>query len=251
MPRPYVTLVVGVNGVGKTTTIAKLAAYYQRLGHDVMLAAGDTFRAAAIDQLEDLGRAVGRAGDRATQQGADPGAVVFDAHAAAAHTRNADVLIVDTAGRLHTKTNLMAELKQDPPHHASKHVADAPQEVLLVHRRHHRPERPACRPSEFAEAVDITGIVHRQARRHGQGRHRLRHRAASSASRSRYIGTGEKARPTSPSSTPETYVDALFFGDGKARTTAPSLARNAHVRDHSPTSCKSKRFGRHRRARAG
>jgi len=112
-PRPFgrgpmLTLVVGVNGVGKTTSIAKLARRHQQQGERVMLAAGDTFRAAAIEQLalwgERLGVEVVRQG-----QGADPGAVVYDAiHAARA--RNVDQLIVDTAGRLHTKDHLMAEL---------------------------------------------------------------------------------------------------------------------------------------------
>ena len=111
IPRPIsVFLVVGVNGVGKTTSIAKLAHLLKRQKHRVMLAAGDTFRAAATEQLEDLGRAHRRAGDR-HQQGADPGAVVFDAMQAA-QARGTDVLIVDTAGRLHTKFNLMEELKK-------------------------------------------------------------------------------------------------------------------------------------------
>src|SRR5690242_12167224 len=96
---PFVIMVVGVNGVGKTTTIAKLASYHQRFGRTVMLAAGDTFRAAAIDQLKIWGDRTG-VPVIAHEQGADPGAVVFDAMQAA-HARNVDVLIVDTAGRLH------------------------------------------------------------------------------------------------------------------------------------------------------
>ena len=125
---PFVILVTGVNGTGKTTSIAKLAHYHKNFGRSVMLAAGDTFRAAAIDQLKVWG-------DRldcpviAHQQGADPGAVVFDAMQAA-HNRNVDVLIVDTAGRLHTKNNLMAEL-QKLRKIMQRHVDVAPQEVLL------------------------------------------------------------------------------------------------------------------------
>src|SRR5262249_33821024 len=103
-------LVVGVNGVGKTTSIAKLGAYWRDQGHRVILAAGDTFRAAAIDQLRIWG-------DRANlpvvahQPNADPGSVVYDA-IGAAKARGADVVIIDTAGRLHTKFNLMEELKK-------------------------------------------------------------------------------------------------------------------------------------------
>src|SRR5919202_5160507 len=105
-----VLLVVGVNGVGKTTSIAKLAAYWKEQDRQVMLAAADTFRAAAIDQLKLWGE---RAGVPVVAQhpGADPGSVVFDA-VASARARGAEILIIDTAGRLHTKVNLMEELKK-------------------------------------------------------------------------------------------------------------------------------------------
>jgi fused signal recognition particle receptor len=109
-PRPAVLLILGVNGSGKTTTIGKLAHRLQGEGHRVLLAAGDTFRAAAIEQLELWGKRVGAAVVR-HQAGSDPAAVAFDAAQAAA-ARQADVLIVDTAGRLHTKVNLMEELKK-------------------------------------------------------------------------------------------------------------------------------------------
>jgi fused signal recognition particle receptor len=105
-----VLLVVGVNGVGKTTSIAKLADYFKRQGRNVMLAAGDTFRAAAIDQLKLWSDRVGVT-IVAQNPGSDPGSVVFDA-IGAARARGADLLIVDTAGRLHTKVNLMEELKK-------------------------------------------------------------------------------------------------------------------------------------------
>ena len=126
---PFVIMVVGVNGVGKTTSIAKIAAYHKSFNRSVMLAAGDTFRAAAIDQLKVWG---GRLDVPviAHEQGSDPGAVVFDAMQAA-HNRNIDVLIVDTAGRLHNKSNLMAELSKIRKI-MQKTVEDAPQEVLLV-----------------------------------------------------------------------------------------------------------------------
>lgn len=108
--RPFVILVVGVNGVGKTTTIAKLAQLLQRDGHSTLLAAGDTFRAAAIDQVQHWGERIG-APVIAQQPGADSGAVLYNALQAAV-SRGTDVVIADTAGRLHNKDNLMEELKK-------------------------------------------------------------------------------------------------------------------------------------------
>ncbi len=128
-PRPYVVLVVGVNGVGKTTTIAKLTKYYRDRGRNVVIAAGDTFRAAAIDQLQIWADRVGAPLIR-HEHGADPGAVVFDA-VEAAKARNADILIIDTAGRLHTKTNLMEELRKVKKI-ISTRLPGAPDETLLV-----------------------------------------------------------------------------------------------------------------------
>ena len=126
---PYVILMVGVNGVGKTTSIAKLAHHFTREGRKVVLGAADTFRAAAEEQLEILGD---RAGVEVIshQPGADPGAVAYDAYQAS-KARGADVLIVDTAGRLHTRSNLMEELKKV---HRVLHRLDpaAPQQVLLT-----------------------------------------------------------------------------------------------------------------------
>ena len=109
-PTPYVILMVGVNGVGKTTSIAKLAYHFSGAGKKVVLGAADTFRAAASEQLQVLGERVG-VDVISHQSGADPGAVTYDAYQAS-KARGADVLIVDTAGRLHTKTNLMEELKK-------------------------------------------------------------------------------------------------------------------------------------------
>jgi len=128
-PRPYVILVVGVNGVGKTTTIAKLAKFYRDQGKSVLIAAGDTFRAAAIDQLEIWAERVG-APLIWHEPGADPGAVVFDA-VESARARNSDVLIIDTAGRLHTKINLMEELRK-VKRIIQKQLPGAPDETLLV-----------------------------------------------------------------------------------------------------------------------
>ena len=127
--RPYVILVVGVNGVGKTTTIAKLTKFLRDQGKSVIIGAGDTFRAAAIEQLQIWGERVGAPVIR-HQIGADPGAVVFDAMEAA-KSRNADVLIIDTAGRLHTKTNLMEELRK-VRRIIAKQQSGAPHETILV-----------------------------------------------------------------------------------------------------------------------
>jgi fused signal recognition particle receptor len=128
-PRPYVILVVGVNGVGKTTTIAKLAKFYRDQGKSVIIGAGDTFRAAAIDQLAIWADRVGAPLIR-HEPGADPGAVVFDA-VESARARGADVLIIDTAGRLHTKINLMEELRK-VKRIIQKQLPGAPDETLLV-----------------------------------------------------------------------------------------------------------------------
>lgn len=126
---PYVILVVGVNGVGKTTSIAKLAYYYGHMGNKVIMAAADTFRAAAIEQLQILGQSV-NAEVISHRHGADPGAVAYDAFQAC-RARGADVLIIDTAGRLHTKTNLMEELKKVSSV-ISRLNPEAPDQVLLV-----------------------------------------------------------------------------------------------------------------------
>ena len=127
--RPYVIMVVGVNGVGKTTTIGKLAHLYKEKGKRVMLAAGDTFRAAAIDQLEIWGQRVDVPVIK-QQMGSDPAAVALDT-LQYAKAKGADVVIIDTAGRLHTKTGLMDELGKIK-RVMKKVVPDAPQEILLV-----------------------------------------------------------------------------------------------------------------------
>jgi len=153
--RPFVILAVGVNGVGKTTTIGKLASRFQSQGFSVLLAAGDTFRAAAIEQLEIWAE---RAGTQLVkhQYGSDPAAVAFDA-VAAAKKRGIDVVIVDTAGRLHTKINLMEELKK-MRRTIEKVMPEAPHEILLVVDA--TTGQNALRQAEFFnEAIGITGIA--------------------------------------------------------------------------------------------
>lgn len=148
-------LVVGVNGSGKTTTIAKLASYYKERGRIVMLAAADTFRAAAIDQLKIWGDRV-QVPVIAHQPGADPGAVVYDS-IRACQSRNADLLIVDTAGRLHTKYNLMEELRKVRGV-ANKRVHQAPHETLLVLDAT-TGQNALSQARHFKETVDVTGVV--------------------------------------------------------------------------------------------
>jgi len=152
---PFVILVVGVNGTGKTTTIGKLAHRLKTEGHKVMLAAADTFRAAASEQLAVWGERNGVPVIK-HKEGADPGAVVFDA-LAAAKARGNDVLIVDTAGRLHTKSNLMEELKK-MLRILSREMPGAPHEVLLVLDAT-TGQNALVQAKTFREAVGVTGIV--------------------------------------------------------------------------------------------
>ena len=153
--RPFVILAIGVNGVGKTTTIGKLASRLRNEGNTVLLAAGDTFRAAAIEQLEIWAE---RSGSQFVkhQSGSDPSAVVFDA-IEAARARGVDVVIIDTAGRLHTKSPLMEELKK-VKRVCGKAMPGAPHEVLLVVDATNG--QNALRQAQlFNEAVGVTGIA--------------------------------------------------------------------------------------------
>lgn len=152
---PYVIMVVGVNGTGKTTTIGKLAFKFKSEGKRVMMAACDTFRAAAIEQLDIWAKRVGSELIR-HQNGADPASVAYDA-LMAARARKIDVLIIDTAGRLHTKTNLMEELKKIK-RVLEKQIPGVPQEILLVLDAT-TGQNAIAQAKYFNEALDITGIV--------------------------------------------------------------------------------------------
>ncbi|OGP18476.1 MAG: signal recognition particle-docking protein FtsY [Deltaproteobacteria bacterium GWC2_55_46] len=152
---PFVIMVLGVNGVGKTTTIGKLAAKYSAEGKSVILAAGDTFRAAAIEQLEGWGERAGCPVIRQAQ-GGDPGAVAYDAMRAAS-ARRADIVLLDTAGRLHTKVNLMEELKKVRKV-AGRELPGAPHENLLVLDAS-TGQNALSQARLFNEAVGVTGIA--------------------------------------------------------------------------------------------
>lgn len=152
---PTVIIVVGVNGVGKTTTIGKLGNYYKEQGLKVVLAAGDTFRAAAIDQLEIWGGRIGVDVIKHTE-GSDPAAVVYDA-LKSAKSKEADVLIIDTAGRLHTKFNLMEELKKIN-RIVEREITGAPHETLLVLDAT-TGQNATNQAKLFSQATPLTGVV--------------------------------------------------------------------------------------------
>lgn len=151
-----VVLVVGVNGSGKTTSIGKMANLYRKRGRKVVLGAADTFRAAAIDQLKIWGERAG-VDVIAHEPGADPGAVIYDAMRASQESRKADLLIVDTAGRLQTKFNLMKELEKIRAV-ASKQVHRAPHEVLLVLDAS-TGQNAISQAKSFKETAGVTGII--------------------------------------------------------------------------------------------
>lgn len=152
---PSVILVIGVNGVGKTTSIGKIASHYKSMGKKVLLAAADTFRAAAIDQLDIWAQRSG-CDIIKHQENSDPAAVVFDA-CTAAKARGADILICDTAGRLHNKKNLMAELAKIN-RVIERELPDSARETLLVLDAT-TGQNAVSQAKLFSEAVDITGII--------------------------------------------------------------------------------------------
>jgi fused signal recognition particle receptor len=201
-----VILVVGVNGTGKTTSIGKMAHAYRARGKRVVLAAADTFRAAAIDQLKQWGERAG-VDVIAHQQGADPGAVVFDA-LAAAEKREADVLIIDTAGRLHTKANLMEELRK-VNRVIQRQVPDAPHEVLLVLDATSG-QNAMQQAKYFTEAVGVTAVL--LAKLDGTAKGGVVFSVCDQLRVPvRFVGTGERPQDLARFE-PRAFVEALFAG---------------------------------------
>ena len=201
---PAVILVVGVNGSGKTTTIGKLAARFKNEQRSVMLCAADTFRAAAIEQLEIWGE---RTGSPVVRQGpgSDPSAVLFDA-VSAARARKVDYVIVDTAGRLQTKENLMAEL-QKMSRTAKKVIPDAPHEVLLVLDAT-TGQNGLEQARRFTETSGVTGIV--LTKLDGTAKGGIVVAIARELDLPiRYVGVGEKVGDLLPFD-PEVFIDSLF-----------------------------------------
>jgi fused signal recognition particle receptor len=198
-----VWMFVGVNGVGKTTAIAKLAQRERADGHNVMLAAADTFRAAAAEQLAQWGDRVGAPVVR-SQEGADPGSVVFDAMSAA-QARGADLVLVDTAGRLHTKVNLMEELKK--LRRIVERTPGALQEVLLVIDAT-TGQNGLAQARQFADAVDVTGVVLTKLDGTARGGIVLAIEAELGIP-VKVVGVGESADDLVPFD-PVEFVDALF-----------------------------------------
>jgi fused signal recognition particle receptor len=199
-----VFLVVGVNGVGKTTSIAKLANVLKRQKHRVVLAAGDTFRAAATEQIKTWGERVG-VPVVSHQHGADPAAVVYDA-VQAAQARNADVLIVDTAGRLHTKFNLMEELKKIG-RVLAKYDAEAPHEVLLVIDAT-TGQNGFMQAKQFVADAGVSGVI--LTKLDGTARGGIVFAIASELGVPiKYVGLGESINDLSPFDS-VAFVDALF-----------------------------------------
>jgi len=201
---PRVIFIVGVNGAGKTTSIGKLANRLKHEGLSVVLCAADTFRAAAIEQLEIWAQ---RNGVEMIKQkfGADPAAVVYDA-VAAAKARSADVVIVDTAGRLHTKSNLMAELEK-MKRTAAKVIPGAPHDVLLVLDAT-TGQNGLAQAREFTSIVGVTGIILTKLDGTAKGG------IVVAISRElglpiRFVGTGEQINDMVPFDA-ETYANSLF-----------------------------------------
>jgi fused signal recognition particle receptor len=201
---PLIVLVVGVNGSGKTTSIAKLAYGFTSQGKRVILAAADTFRAAAIEQLKHWGEKAS-AEVIAHQPGGDPGAVAYDA-VQAGYNRHAHAVIIDTAGRLHTKFNLMEELKKIK-RVVAKHNASAPHQVLLVMDAT-TGQNGLTQAKHFTEAVDVTDIF--LAKLDGTARggivFAICHELNIPIS---YIGTGEQLQDMAPFDA-KVFVDAIF-----------------------------------------
>jgi fused signal recognition particle receptor len=202
-----VVLVIGVNGSGKTTTIAKLAYRLTREGHKVMLAAADTFRAAAIDQLKAWAERVG-VPVISQNPGSDPGAVVYDAIQAAS-TRGYDILIVDTAGRLQTKYNLMEELKKINKV-IQKFIPKGPHELLIVMDAT-TGQNALLQARQFAADIGLTGVVITKLDSTSKGGFAFAV-ADDLGVPIKFIGTGEKVENLAPFD-PQSFVAALFAQD--------------------------------------
>ena len=204
---PTVILVVGVNGVGKTTTIGKLANYFHLLNYKVMIAAADTFRAAASEQLEIWGKRAG-CDDIKHAEGADPAAVVFDAMKAAI-ARKADILFIDTAGRLHNKANLMNELEKI--HRVIKReIPEAPHETFLVLDAT-TGQNAITQAKVFTETANVTGVVLTKLDGTAKGGVVIAIREELGLP-VKWIGVGEGIMDFRPFE-PEKFVDALFNTD--------------------------------------
>jgi fused signal recognition particle receptor len=202
--RPFVIMVIGVNGTGKTTTISKMAQKFKGQGKSVLLVAGDTFRAAAIEQLEIWGRRVGCEVIK-HQSGSDPSAVVFDA-LKAGKARGSDILIVDTAGRLHTKVNLMEELKK-VKRVMARDLPDSPHEILLVLDAT-TGQNAISQAKMFDKELGVSGIVLTKLDGTAKGGILI---GISEELKIpiRYIGIGEKAEDLREFSARD-FVDAIF-----------------------------------------
>lgn len=204
--KPSVILMVGVNGVGKTTTIGKLAAKFTDEGKKVLLAAGDTFRAAASEQLMVWADRAGATIVRHAE-GSDPAAVVFDG-ISAAKARSADVIIIDTAGRLHNKQNLMNELSKIA-RIISRELPDADREILLVLDAT-TGQNGLIQAKQFKETADITGIV--LTKLDGTAKGGIVFAIAGELGLPvKYIGVGESADDLMPFE-PKEFVEALLQG---------------------------------------
>jgi fused signal recognition particle receptor len=202
-----VILFVGVNGVGKTTSIAKVGALLKKRKHQVMLAAGDTFRAAAVEQLKTWGERIG-VPVIAQHQGADAAAVVYDAMQAA-QSRGADVLLVDTAGRLHTKTNLMEELKKIV-RVLQRYDPEAPHEVLLTLDAT-TGQNGLAQAKQFVKDAGVSGVV--LTKLDGTARGGIVFAIASELGLPiKFIGTGERVGDLEPFDVDE-FIDALFASE--------------------------------------
>jgi len=206
---PFVLLVVGVNGVGKTTTIGKLAKSYKDQGKSVMLAAGDTFRAAAVEQLQTWGER-NSVPVVAQHTGADSASVIYDA-IESAKSRNIDILIADTAGRLHTKSNLMEELKK-VKRVMAKLDDSAPHEVLLVLDAG-TGQNAVNQMKEFNDTVNVTGVALTKLDGTAKGGI-IFSLCKQFGTPIRYVGLGEGVDDLQPFRAKD-YVQALFDQDGK------------------------------------